>query len=154
MLWEIWSLYSCKQVVFIPRFNNLSVMLILTSTKPMTFQIYSLGKATAVNINLLSVALRAHLVFVLTVAWSVFIAANIRYITKWLADVTEEFDVNGGHLLLRSQPRKNGKQLDNYISFAHTNPTKFIDLFFSSGKYLAERLPKWAWIFPVRQQPD
>ena len=53
---------------FIPRFNNLLVMLILTSTKPMTFQIYSLGKATAVNINLLSVALRAHLVFVLTVA--------------------------------------------------------------------------------------
>ena len=34
----------------------------------MTFQIYSLGKATAVNINLLSVALQAHLVFVLTVA--------------------------------------------------------------------------------------
>ena len=52
----------------IQRSNNLSVLLILTSTKRMTFQIYSLGKATSVNINLLSVTLRAHLVFVFTVA--------------------------------------------------------------------------------------
>lgn len=57
-----------KSFSLIPRSNNLSVMLILTSTKPMTFQIYSLGKATSVNINFLSVILPAHLVFVFTVA--------------------------------------------------------------------------------------
>ena len=57
-----------KSFSLISRSNNLSVMLILTSTKRMTFQIYSLGKATSVNINLLSVTLRAHLVFVFTVS--------------------------------------------------------------------------------------